>query len=106
MPNLDVIKNALLTVTQNVGHYEAREKTDKYIVWAEDGGGESSWADNKRKYGAVTGTVDYFTKTENDPNVAKIETAFGTIRVSWRLNSIQHERDTGYIHFEWVWEMI
>ena len=106
MWNLDVIKNALLTVTQNVGHYEAREKTDQYIVWAEDGSGINSWSDNKRKAGSITGTVDYFTKTENDSNVASIEAAFKSIRIGWRLNSIQKEKDTGYIHFEWSWELI
>ena len=105
MTNLEVLKNALLTVTQNVGHYEAREKTDAYIVWAEDGTGISSWSDNKRKAGSITGTADYFTKTENDPNVGKIEAAFGSIRIGWRLNSVQYERDTGYIHTEWVWEV-
>ena len=33
------IKEALLSVTDNVGHYEAIHKTDKYIVWAEDSEG-------------------------------------------------------------------
>lgn len=103
---LSDVETALLTVTQNVGHYAALEQTDKYIVWAEDGSGVSSWSDNKRKAGSITGTVDYFTKTENDTNTALIEAAFKSIRISWRLNSVQYERDTGYIHFEWAWEMI
>ena len=105
MPDLEVLKNALLTVTQNVGHYEAREKTDAYIVWAEDGQADEVWADNRMRHQAIQGTADYFTKTENDPNVGKIQDALNDV-CSWRLNSIQYEEDTGYIHYEWVFEMI
>ena len=36
LSKLKVIPEALLTVTTNVGHYEAMDKTDRYIVWAED----------------------------------------------------------------------
>jgi hypothetical protein len=106
MQNLDALKNALLTVGPPVSHYTAAKQPDKYIVWAEDGQGASVWSSNKRKLGVVTGTVDYFTKVENDSNVEKIETALGSIRIGWRLNSIQRETDTGYIHYEWAWEMI
>jgi hypothetical protein len=103
---LDDVKNALLTVGVPVFRYTALEQPNKYIVWAEDGQGASVWSSNKRKLGVVTGTVDYFTKAENDSNVEKIETALGSIRIGWRLNSIQRETDTGYIHYEWAWEMI
>ena len=106
MQNLDALKNALLTVGPPVSHYAAAKQPDKYIVWAEDGQTDAVWSSNKRKLGVVTGTVDYFTKTEYDPDVAKIETALSSIRISWRLNSIQRETDTGYIHYEWAWEMI
>ena len=102
MTNLEVLKNALLTVTQNVGHYEAREKTDAYIVWAEDGQADSVWADGRMQEQAVEGTVDYFTKTENDTSVQSIQNALNDAGVSFRLNSIQHETDTGYIHYEWT----
>jgi len=105
MTNLEVLKNALLTVTQNVGHYEAREKTDAYIVWAEDNQADSVWADGRMQEQAVEGTVDYFTKTENDTSVQSIQNALNDAGVSFRLNSIQYETDTGYIHYEWTFQV-
>lgn len=103
---LDDLKNALLTVTDNVGHYEAFEKTDQFIVWAEDGEAGSGHADNHKTTQVLTGTIDYFTKTENDPNFAAIQAALNSLDIGWRLNSIQYEDDTKYIHYEWVWEMV
>lgn len=103
--NLEVMKNALLTVTNNVGHYEALKKTDKYIVWAEDGQAGAEWSDDAMQEQAISGTVDYFTKTEYDPNFGAIQTAMNAAGVSFRLNSIQYESDTGYIHYEWVWAL-
>ncbi len=103
--NLNIIENALLTVTQNVGHYKALNQTDKYIVWAEDNQSNTVWADDKMQEQSIQGTIDYFTKTENDPNVSKIQNALNDADISFRLNSIQYEDDTKFLHFEWVWEL-
>ncbi len=100
----DRIKSALLTVTKNVSHYEAHKKTDKYIVWAEDGQSNVKWADNQMQEQALMGTIDYFTKMEYDPNVDKIQYALNCIPLSWRLNSVQREDETGFIHYEFAWE--
>jgi len=94
---LDDIKTALLTVGVPVSHYAAFEQSDKYIVWAED-----NQADLQEQ--AIEGTIDYFTKTENDPNVKKIQDALNGV-CSWRLNSIQYEDETKLIHYEWTWEI-
>lgn len=99
------IANALLTVTDQVYHYTALKKTDQYIVFAEDGQTESLWADNLCVYQAVTGTIDYFTKTEYDPNSEKIQAALNNGDIVWYLNSVQYEEDTKYKHYEWVWEV-
>ncbi len=105
MDRLDIIKTALLTVTENVGHYEALKKTDQYIVWAEDSQGKALWADGQMQEQSIQGTIDYFTKMENDPNVEKIQTALNEKFVSFSLNSIQHEKDTKLIHYEWLFEV-
>jgi hypothetical protein len=86
-------------------HYEAWQKTDQYIVWAEDGQGDTSHADDKMQDQVIQGTIDYFTKEEYDPNFDLIQRAMNDAEISWELNSIQHEEDTGYIHYEWVWEV-
>lgn len=102
---LNVIKDALLTVTDNVGHYEAMDKKDKYIVWAEDSEGSSVEGDNRKKYQSIQGTIDYYSKEEFDPNVDKIQEALTAAGISFYLNSVQYEEETGFVHHEWVWEV-
>lgn len=102
--NFDAIKNALLTIGVPVSRYAAVEQKNKYIVWAEDNQAESVWADGEMQSQAIEGTVDYFTKQENDPNVDAIQNALNGV-CSWRLNSIQYETDTKYLHYEFVWRL-
>ena len=105
MSCLDLIKNALLAVSQNVGHYEAMKKEPPYIVWAEDGTGDTVFANGRKQCGAMTGTVDLFTRDrDGDPLIAAISDALNGI-CAWRLNSVQYEDDTGLLHVEWVWEV-
>src|SRR5665648_36728 len=99
------IKTALLTVTSKVYHFDATGATGNYIVWAEDGQADSVWADGRMKEQTITGTIDYFTKIEYDPNFNAIQEALNEIGVSYQLNSIQYESDTKYIHTEWVFDI-
>ena len=99
------VQQALLTVSNDVFQYEAAEKTDQYIVWAEDAEGSSVEADNHKIHQSIQGTIDYFTKTEFDPVAEKIQDALNKARISFRLESVQFEEETGYKHFEWVWEV-
>lgn len=103
---LQSLKDLLLAIGPPVFHYFASGQTGNYIVWAEDGEGASGHADNKKTTQVVQGTIDYFTKTEFDPVVEQIQSALNSADIAWRLNSVQHEQDTGYIHYEWVWEMV
>lgn len=98
------VKNALLTVGVPAFHYTAFEQAGKYIVWAEDNQADSAWADGEMQHQAIEGTVDYYTKAESDPNVQKIQNALNGV-CSWRLNSVQYEEDTRFIHFEWVFQV-
>ncbi|HQA58953.1 MAG TPA: hypothetical protein PK033_13895 [Acetivibrio sp.] len=103
---LSDLRDLLLTIEVPVFHYHASKQPDKYIVWAEDTEGTSISANNKKINQSIQGTIDYFTKTEFDPNVDKIQETLNSAEISWRLNSIQYEEDTGYIHYEWVFEVI
>lgn len=85
-------------------HYTARPNaTPPYLVWAEDGANdlESNNAHGERMY---QGTIDLYTKTENDPLMDQVPQALEAIGAAWYLNSVQYEDDTGLIHWEWVWE--
>ena len=97
------IMHAHLTVTDAVRHGEAL-KSDRYFVWQEDGAHDLS-ADGIHTEKAVTGTTDLFTKREFDPWKEEIEAAFdASPYIAWRLNSVQYEEETGFTHYEWVWE--
>lgn len=98
------IRDALLTVSKDVYHFEASKKKDKYIVWAEDGEGNSGHADNKKNQ-VIQGTIDYFTKDDADPVVEEIQEALELYEISYKLNSVQYEDETEYIHYEWIWEV-
>lgn len=100
------LRDALLTVTNKAYHYEPPEGTSgSYIVWAEDGQADAVHGDNRMQTQALTGTVDYFTKTEYDANVQKIQKALSDAKIPWRLESVQYEDETGYIHHEFVWQI-
>lgn len=103
---LQDLNNLLLTIGSPVFHYSASGQAGNYIVWAEDGEGASSHADGQKTTQVILGTIDYFTKTEFDPVVQQIQEALNIPEgLAWSLNSVQHEKDTGYIHYEWIWEV-
>lgn len=102
--DLSVLTNALTTVTQDVYHYEKIGTAEKYIVWAEDGAGTTQYGDDEMTEQNISGTIDYFTRTEHDPNFGKIQKALNGI-CAWELLSVQRESDTGYIHYEWGFEI-
>lgn len=98
------VKNALLTVTENVGHYKAVDSTDKYIIWAENGSGNPIRADNRCIQQVIRGTIEYFTKEENDQNVDNIQEALNDGEIFFSLESVQYENETEFIHYVWIWE--
>lgn len=102
---LKVIPEALLEVSENVSHYEAVKKTDKYIVWAEEREGSSVEGDDRKLNQSIQGTIDYFTREDMDPAVDRIQKELKAAGISFYLNSVQYEDETRYIHYEWVFEV-
>lgn len=106
MERLKRVKEALLTVGVPVSHYQAKKQKDKYIVWAEDSAINPLWADGKLQDQVIQGTIHYFTFNEYDPNIEKIQQALNAAYIPFKLNAIQYENDTKYIHYEWVWDVV
>lgn len=102
---LNNLRDLLLTITPNVYHYFTTGQTGNYILWAEDGEGNSQNADDKKDNQSLQGTIDYYTKTEFDPVFNQIQDALNSVDIAWKLNSVLREKDTGYIHYEWVFEI-
>lgn len=101
---LEPIGQALAEITDNCYHYwrSAPKGTKAYIVWAEDDEAESLNANNRKEEQGIHGTVDYFTMIEFDPVCDEIQEKLNNLEnVSFRINSVQYEDDTTFIHYEW-----
>lgn len=91
-------------VTDKVSHGQAMQES-RYFVWQEDGTNDFE-ADDLHAEGVVTGTTDLFTKQEFDPWKDAFEAALDADgAIAWSLNSVQYEEDTGFIHYEWEWQV-
>lgn len=99
----DTIIKAHTAVTDQVSH-SLRMQSDRYFVWQEDGANDFL-AGNKHLEKAVTGTTDLYTKLEFDPWKETFEHSLDKRGIWWYLNSVQYEEETGFTHYEWVWEV-
>lgn len=97
------IGEALAQVTPNCAHYYRTFTAVPYLLWAENGEGDSLHAGNHKTEQVITGTVDYFTQTEYDANADAIQDTLDALGVGWVLESVQYEDDTKLIHYEWSW---
>ncbi len=104
---LKAIRDQLLTVSQNVYHYEKPERSElsEYIVWQEDGEGNSLQVDNAKNEQAVQFTVDLFTKTEYSTLIDDIQNTLSDSTISFSLVSVVFETETKYIHYQWQAEI-
>jgi hypothetical protein len=104
---LTELRDALLGAGVPVFHYFAAKQPDKYIVWAEEGQTQAAgYGDNRSVERILTGTVDYFTKTDLDPVAAVIAEILNGLDIASYLASVQYEDETRFIHHEWIWEMV
>lgn len=89
-----------------VFHYFAPERTKPpYTVWAIDSAGNERRADNMVIERAREGTIDYYTSAEYDDTPVKIERILNIAQISNRSSSEQFEKDTGLIHYEWIFQI-
>lgn len=102
---LSPVKTALLSVTDNVGHYRPNDGTKDHIVYAEDSSNNLA-GDNIVLGQAIQGTIDLYSKGQNDL-FDKVQTALNEAGVAFYLNSVQYDDGElkGFIHFQWVFEV-
>lgn len=99
------VGDAILSVSQNTFHYHAFKKPDQFFVWAESGESSAFYADNGKEGQTIEGTIDYFTRTEYDPAVDRLQEVLRSAKIGFSLKSVQYEDETKYIHFEWEFEV-
>lgn len=102
---LSTIKDICTSVTQRSWHYTALDKDAAYCVWAEDSEYSGIQTDNYKGGQMVEGTIDYYTKDEDDANIEAFQKALNKARIWWYLASVQYEDETGFLHYEWVWKI-
>lgn len=103
---MDEVKKALESTGYAFAAYGwASAPKGDYGVYAEDSA-KSLWADGRMAIQAIQGTVDYFTRDSSGAPRLAIQDTLNAAGISFYLNSVQFEEDTGYIHYEWVWEVL
>ena len=101
---LQPIGAALAEIVPQTFHYWRPVQTAPWLIWAEDGENGLS-ADGQKAEQGITGTADYYTKQEYDPNVDAIQTAFDQLGLAWYLSDVFYEDTTNLIHYSWTWEV-
>lgn len=102
---LQQIGTALATVTTTCYHYWRPVKTVPCLIWAEDGEDSASYSNNHKTEQTISGTADFFTKTEFDPLIDTVQATLDSLGLAWALESVQFEDDTSLIHYEWTWRV-
>lgn len=90
-------------VTPAVSHAE-RLKSDRYFVWMEDGSNDLM-GDGRHAERAVTGVTDLYSKMEFDPWADALGESLSDYGISWSLQSVDYEEETGFFHWSWDWEV-
>lgn len=104
---LSPVKNALLSVSKNVGLHEAIDATKTHIVYAPDSEAGGLALDNIKTGQIMQGTIDLYAEVADAWIFDSIQNALNDAGISFQLNSIQHE-DMGkndMIHYEWIFEV-
>lgn len=76
---------------------------DRYGVVTADGQSELKADADPAAEKMLTGYVDVFVKASDDDPRDDVENAMRAIGVWFRMESIQFEPETGFLHFEWRW---
>lgn len=101
------VKNALLSVTDNVGLYEAVDATITHSIYAPDGEAGNLPLNNIKTGQIIQGTIDLFALNKDRQMADQIQQALNEAGVSFYLNSTQFENleKNDFIHYEWVFEV-
>lgn len=100
----NIIKQVLLTVSQDVYLYTAKgnQKTP-YVVYGTDGD-NNLFGGNRRTEVCDSGYIDLYTKNAEDDLIQSIPAALENAGVAFYLNSVQYEDAANILHYEWRWE--
>ena len=104
---LEPVKKALLSVTDNVGLMEANDATKSHIVYMPDSEADSIHADDRKDQQVVQGSIDLYALPGDMKMFDKVQEALDGAGVSFRFSSSQYEdlELNDFIHYEWIFEV-
>lgn len=102
------VRDALTSIEGlTVYHYWRYVDNPPCVIWQENSEPTSLQADLCKREQAISGTVDFFTKTEYDPMADAIQEALNSIEsFYWSLDDVSYEEDTNFIHYSWTWRIL
>lgn len=100
----ETIKKILTELTDKLYLYTAPGKVKPpYVIYGVDGE-EQLKADNRISLHIDQGYIDLYTTDAKDKLIKAIPEALDINEISFKLNSVQFEEETGLLHYEWRWE--
>ena len=101
------IKEALLSVTENVGEFEPLDGTTTHVVFQLDTEPSSLSADNTKLEREINGSIDLYALHKDIGMPDQIEQALNETQVIFHLNTILSGdgEKRQFIHFEWIFEV-
>lgn len=85
--------------------WATRPASDFGVVALDIGAGKTD-TDNGTRCEVHEGTVDLYMHGRTDAEIATVKALLEAhCGASWELNSVQHEEDTGLLHYEWVFRV-
>lgn len=98
------------TVTLPVAEseWDTRPDVDSYGVVNLDFEAGADRGDDVKDFEVYEGSIDLFSRTRSGSGWVELicNTLTAYCDGSWSLNSHTYERDTGYFHWEWTFELI
>lgn len=83
--------------------WAAPPQTEAWGVLSIDGGFDLA-GDDGHAEDALEGTIDLFTRRLGSADFSAVDGCLKKLDICYRLNSVQYERDTRLLHYEWVWQ--
>lgn len=101
------VKSALLSVSDNVGKFEAIDATKTHIVYGFDTEGSSLASDDTKAQQVLQGTIDLYALPADEKMFDDIQKALNDAEISFAFSSATFEEQelNDFVHYQWIFEV-
>lgn len=100
---LEPVKEALLSVSENVGRHTAIDETKTHIIYYEEGEASEVAGDNVKLNQSIQGVIMLYAKPNEMEMFDKVQAALNNADISFSYNTTQVEN--GFIRYDWIFEV-